>query len=111
MTKWSKDALNGQYFQKFTQSAQEINLKFSGIPEKFPQFPFSVVVFIVVVFLLFFVVFGWPTKTSSKLDRIGNSGTKLDKVWQNWGQTQNTVKCDENYEKWGVYIFLEVKPT
>ena len=38
--------------------------------------------FIVVVFLDF-----WLTvKNTSKLERIGNSGTKLDKVCQNLGQ-------------------------
>ena len=46
--KWSKDALNGQYFLNFTR------------------------------FMLFY--FGRPSKTSSNLDGIGNSVTKLDRV-------------------------------
>ena len=50
-TKWSKYALNGHYFLKFTQFQEKLE---------------------------FF--FGRPPKTSSKLDGIGNSGTKLDRV-------------------------------
>ena len=54
-------------------------LEIFGIPVKIPSFS----ILIVVVFIVFF---GWPSKASSKMDRIGNAGTKLDWLWQNWGQ-------------------------
>ena len=83
-SKWSKDALNGQYFLKFTQF-QERNWKFS---EKYLK---NSLIFHshscrVHSCRFFFVFFGRPPKISSKLDRIGNSGTKLDRVRQNLGQ-------------------------
>ena len=81
-TKWSKDALNGQYFQKFTQ-LQERNWRLLGTTENSLIFHSHNCRFHSCRF------FGCLSKTSSKLDKIGNSRTK----------------CDENHEKWGGYLF------
>ena len=58
-------------------------------------------------FFVLFLFFGWPSKTSSKLDRIGKSGPNLIKCHKiRIKTTKYTVKCDKNYEKWVGYMFF-----
>ena len=79
---------------------------------KTPSFSILIIiVFIAVVFFCFFC--GRPSTTLTKLNRIDNSGTKLARVWQNWGQNHLICNSEMRWKlrKMGwVYAFWWSKP-
>ena len=73
-TKWSKDAVNGQYFQKFTKFQERIR-NFGEYLKK--SLIFHSHSFRVHSCCFFWVFFGWPPKTSSKLIELVIWGPNL----------------------------------